>query len=442
MIVYVFSPYNLRHNATSQLREFYWLLSNIDTENVGIIAPDSYFWPLERHKSAGRWEANADAHSFSLPTEEQIKKIAKSIIPTRRIEDEISSYSSTMDFEVDFLSVSNTTYELDLLQAFNDFNIRYGEIDAVIHISNCKPLERVCNILGIRLYFWEGSPLRSPFFNYQIYLDSNGIGENTSVELITKYYENAEREFCSIFSNDDLLFLISTPHWKTLKRTSSFTYKVGVPLQVEVDNNIIAFSNDWNSIKLMDAARLGAGYENTLIRQHPLGIATYTPKYGTLDSSDDSISFILKSKSILTINSSVGFEASMLGLPVFLLGESPFAFLCNGGVRDFFKYCENGTLNDVDDYQYRSRLISSLLFGVLCPVENFIDIRKLHQRIENNDFVTAATQNIDFYAVKFGLTYPADVVDLCQKAHYLKNAIREQVEFHKALLHDLLSDNC
>lgn len=423
---------------TSQLREFYWLLSTLNSKDIGFVAPDSYFWPVERHKQAGRWEANSEVHSFLLPTDDQIAGCAKAILPTRRIEDNVPLYSSTMDFEYDFLSVSNTQYELDLLHALNIFQSHHGKIDAVIHISNCKPLERVCNVLGIRYFYWEGSPLRSPYFNYQIYFDSNGIGKNTSVELLTKYYADSEREFCSIFSNEDLLYLISTPHWESIKRSGSSRYKVGVPLQVEVDNNIIAFSNNWNAIKLMDAARLGAGYENTLIRQHPLGIANYTPKYGVLDDSEDAINFIIKSNSILTINSSVGFEARILGRPVFLLGDSPFAFFCNGGVTDFFNYCKNGELIEVD-VECRSRLFSSLLFGVLCPVENFIDTNKLHARILKGDFLTVANQNINFYADKFNITFPSEVVDLIPKAYFLKNYINENVRSHSAMLRELFS---
>ena len=73
-------------------------------------------------------------------------------------------------------------------------------------------------------------------------------------------------------------------------------------------------------------------FNNSLIvRNHPLSSIGYIRPaslgLGQIDSSKDSLEFIGKCKRIYTLNSSVAFEAMLLGREVKIFGDNPFRSL-------------------------------------------------------------------------------------------------------------------
>lgn len=343
---------------------------------------------------------------------------------------------NTVEFELDFLNKPLLDYELDLLDTLLSFQENHGKIHSLFHLSNCKSVARVCNLLKIQVAFWEGAPLRGPFFDYHLFVDVNGVGGNTSsTQLLAKFYTVKYRDFCSIFSLEDLRYLVMShsSDWDTVINNNSNTVRTGVALQVEVDNNIINFSNGWDTIKLMDFARLAAGYDEVLIRRHPLGIANYDCKYGVIDTSSNSLSFLTKIQSLLTINSSVAFESALLGMPTYILGSSPFDFLSNGGATEFYNFCNQGEIIK-DTISNRAQFLSALIFGIFCPEIIFLKIDSRKNYLDSNLFSTKASFVLRHYFSKFNFDFPEKTSSLVDQATILKNLIRPMVEINSKKL--------
>ena len=90
---------------------------------------------------------------------------------------------------------------------------------------------------------------------------------------------------------------------------------------------MIAYNKGWSSADLINKAM--KDYGTILIRNHPLAsmqyAATTSLGSGVMDTSNNSLEFVSKCKKIMTINSSVAFEAMLMGREVEILGDSPFA---------------------------------------------------------------------------------------------------------------------
>lgn len=82
MHVFLFGPFNLRHNIAGNLREFYWLIQNLHEQNVGFIASEEYFEDIEVLRAHGRWEADQSQVEFLLPSNSTIRSCKKGILKT------------------------------------------------------------------------------------------------------------------------------------------------------------------------------------------------------------------------------------------------------------------------------------------------------------------------------------------------------------------------
>lgn len=97
-----------------------------------------------------------------------------------------------------------------------------------------------------------------------------------------------------------------------------------MPLQVEDDSNIIAYSNGFDNPEIVDYVK--SKTSSVLIRKHPYGRVNYKDiENGSEDLTPQE--FIALCEKIITINSSVGFEALLWGKPSEILGDSPFSFI-------------------------------------------------------------------------------------------------------------------
>lgn len=421
MIVFVFNPFDLRHHTAANLREFYWILSTFKGR-FGFILPADYLHPVEVNRASGRWEAQEGAHAFPLPTTEMIRSVPKAILPGHQISD-MEGYRTTIEFERNFLSGSIVRYELELLAAIDEFECAHGGISLILHLGACELLRRVLAMRGIPLRFWEGAPLRSPYFPYHVFLDQNGIGGNTSLETTVRYNYQVNENICCQFTHSELLYLLALEPFGYLSRPTERVKTIGIPLQVEVDNNVLAFSNGWDLLSLMDAGRLCAGYDDVLIRKHPLGVAEYQPKYGVIDNSKDSLEFLSKVTCVLTLNSSVAFEAILLGMGAFILGELPYAFLANGSINEVRNYTKTKTPPQMDVKEH-SGLLVSLVLGALVPGDHFLDEAFLLKRISNPSFEEVFLSNLRYLASLRGLEVPP-ALKAEQAAHFVKCAIAE-----------------
>lgn len=117
-----------------------------------------------------------------------------------------------------------------------------------------------------------------------------------------------EYDKINIYSLEEIKDIIFNVDFIIDKSIESF--EVGIALQVEDDSNILAYSKGFDSISLIRWVKDKYKTSNILIREHP-SFLSYK-KFGKIDSSLNSFSFISKCNSIATINSSVALKRLLL----------------------------------------------------------------------------------------------------------------------------------
>lgn len=196
-------------------------------------------------------------------------------------------------------------------------------LSAGFSLANDKSFEAACKLLEIPVIFSEGGPIRRPDFPFGTYFfDYQGINGAHSFDLI---YSSAKDQLnYSKFLDSDLI-INHLYRGRNLENSNKpEKYELGVALQVEDDSNLITYSRGINSLKILFKALWVFPRELILVRQHPLSkFRLRGDEFGMIDNSDSSLSFLQQCKRLLTINSSVAFEAILLGKETYVLGSSP-----------------------------------------------------------------------------------------------------------------------
>lgn len=203
------------------------------------------------------------------------------------------------------------------------------DITASISWCNNASVEVACELYNIPTIHNESGALRTPFFIDTCYFDLSGVNGNTE---FNKRFENFKKvtNNVEVFSRKELLSMVSQPHFRDyIKDLSKVNpqYECGVAMQVDVDTNVLAFNK---GISEADVIRIAAQNHNhsLLIRNHPLSSIGYIRPaslgLGKVDESKNSLEFISKCKHLYTLNSSVAFEAMLMGRKATILGDNPF----------------------------------------------------------------------------------------------------------------------
>jgi hypothetical protein len=214
------------------------------------------------------------------------------------------------------------------LHTFLEDIIEKYDIKTAYSTCNNWTLYSTCLDYKIPVLHQEVGPLRYPYFYDTAYLDFMGVNGNT--EFFYRFDKFKEfRKEVKLYSREELLRIVTKPeHYSYVKNLleAKPTYDCGAALQVDVDSNTIAFNEGWTTADLINKAI--KDYGRVLVRNHPSASIHFTnPKSlggGVLDNSKDSLEFISKCKKIMTINSSVGFQAILMGKEVEILGDNPF----------------------------------------------------------------------------------------------------------------------
>ena len=296
----------------------YWYLNMLEkfpdalfVLNKDYLNPDPNRWEIRDKKKANKnWVYKVPKNYVLLPKIEEMEDVKR------------------RDFQnpASFLKLCVNQHITDLDEALDKI-INENKIEAAFTCVNNKTLENVCFSYNIPVIHNEQGPLRPPFFHGTVYLDFSGVNGRT--EFYSRFLNFQEMEV-ELYSKDELLRIVTKPEQysyvsKLVKAKP--IYDCGVALQVDVDTNMIAYNNGWTSADLINKAMKEHG--RVLIRNHPLASMQYASNTslgnGVIDKSANSLEFISKCKKIVTINSSVAFEAMLLGREVEILGDSPFA---------------------------------------------------------------------------------------------------------------------
>ena len=203
------------------------------------------------------------------------------------------------------------------------------KITASISWCNNASVEAACRHFNIPAIHNESGALRSPRFKDTCYFDFSGVNGNTEFTRRFMEFEKTVSRV-KIFTREELIRLVAGKDYLdyilNLYKTTP-TYECGVAMQVDVDTNLIAFNR---GVLEADIVNIAAKEYNSslLIRNHPLSSLGYIRPaslgLGKVDESANSLEFLAKCKRIYTLNSSVAFEAMLLGREAAIFGDNPF----------------------------------------------------------------------------------------------------------------------
>lgn len=366
MFVSFLYPYNVKYLNSAYLWVFYKQLSHFNLDEIVFIGNEDYFIKpsILLQQEPIRWELapNSQAyHEYQVPEDDVIEQVEKYIINSSIFHQLEQKYLSNNRVWKELMTERVPELENSLTLIIEDILKRHQSIDAILTWCNVLSLSFVAEKFNIPVIHNELGALRKPGFFHTAYFDFSGVNGNTEAE---KRFEQFQRELRSVSEGkipilkreDLLLYIANEPNHAEVLAEDTNEYDVGLPLQVEDDSNIIAFSNELNNFELIHLAKKHFPGK-VLIRKHPGGYVDYDDsRLGYIDQSVNSIQFIKKCRQIVTINSSTAFEAALLGKKVTVFGEASFKML-----------------SGLDDEREIRERLNFLVFGYLIPYSLLFD---------------------------------------------------------------------
>ncbi|WP_440973086.1 GT99 family glycosyltransferase N-terminal domain-containing protein [Pseudomonas koreensis] len=298
--------------------------------------------------------------------------------------------------------------------------------EAIVSCLNCPSLEAVALAQGIPVIHIELGPLRAPNYRWTAYFDFTGVNGNTEAE---KRFLQAESTFGEKPTSIEQLreFFITCSY---VFQPCSPDDSVGVPLQVEDDSNLIAYSNGYDNNSLIAFARFCEN-ENLLIRAHPSSQFTLRGEDTQIDHSGNSIEFLGKCREIITINSSVGLEGLLFERKVTALGDCSFAFI-----------------NRATSEQERVNRLAFYLFCYLVPFDAAFNPAYIRFRLNNPSELEILQWNMNAYGFKFvdhaslaEIIYDGTTQHIMEKITQLKIQVAEELALLTAANQRILSEH-
>lgn len=249
---------------------------------------------------------------------------------------------------------------------------------AILSWCNFPSLDRIASKYNLRIIHNELGAFRKPYYQPTAYFDFCGVNGNTESQKRFEEFANTMNEDLLLGLDEirEIMFLSKIVDLKEDER-----FDVGAALQVEDDSNILAFSNGFDSISLVRWIADNYPNHSLNIREHPSGYLKYD-KLGHIDTSVNSIVFLLKCDILITINSSVALEALLFEKRIKILGDNPFAFLMN-----------------VDENQKRMAL-NFAVFGYMIPYDYLFDRDYYMWRLSKPTESEIFHKHLNYYKMK------------------------------------------
>lgn len=374
-------PYNLRGTAAPHLWMLCKQLEKISVDNLFCIGSKEYFYPKEKYQR--RWE-----YDFSRDGWDKLDSIKHKYIIPQTIFDALEKEKITPNRVWESLIHNDyIPLEIALDQIIKDILSR-TKVTAIFTLCNCKALSTIAAKYGLKVVHVELGALRAPLYINTAYFDGSGVNGNTESERrFNKFQEEYSQSTSPIVLYPRKKLFKSIQRKKTLQNLlSKDRYAIGLPLQVEDDSNIIAYSNGFNNLELIHYAKHYFDDKEILLRKHPLGHAEYN-LLKNIDSSGSSRDFIYKCKKIATINSSVGLEALLMGKCVTVFGDSPYKFITDDGTLAY----KSAGLNSMDLF------LNFFVFGYLIPFDYLFDMDYSEWRLSGPTEMEIYQKHFDYY---------------------------------------------
>lgn len=376
MIAFYLLPYPVRGIRAPYLWVFYKWLSQLTERSLFIVGED-YLRSPECFINDGRWELSAETrhvYKYDIPTpnafaKHDIRTLTNEIFAALLTDCHSNPLTLFRRLLTERIPVLEGAFEAALTAAEKEGT----SLEAIVTWCNCPSLNAIAAKRRLRVVHLEVGPLRAPLYRPTAYFDFSGVNGNTE----------AERRYAKLPRTDRMMGADHLQEFFSLSKIpprgmANFT---GLALQVEDDSNLVAFGNDFDNQAATTYLRLMHGSEGPLtIRSHPGSLFKVSGDWFESDRSYDSLEFILRCHHIVTINSSIGLEALLLGTKITILGDSSFAFILS-----------------TDDKHERLSRLAFYLFAYLIPGEFQFDLRYLRFRLTDPDEASIVTRHLDAY---------------------------------------------
>ena len=359
MIAAFLLPFPLRGYRAPFLWVYYRLVASFG-ERMLFIASEDYTRDPGHWQAQGRWElvpTNALRLQYQVPTREQMNAhlhgfLGEAVFRALLAEsggNPIAAYRRLLEERVPFLE--------DAFEAILAANAT-RDVEAILSWCNCPSLSAVAEARGIPVVHLEVGPLRWPEYRPTAYLDFAGVNGNTEAER--RYRESGFQPGAGIDRAALRRFFLQLGDVDVPEKL----FRLGVALQVEDDSNLLAFGHGFDNQSLLVYAHLQRPDGDVLVRGHPGSLFVPKPDWYTVDDSPGSMAFIARCERILSINSSVGLEALLMGKPVEVLGDCAHRFIAEGA-----------------DERERAARLAFYLFAYLVPMSLVYDPAYLRFRL-------------------------------------------------------------
>jgi glycosyltransferase involved in cell wall biosynthesis len=336
MIVVHLLPFPFRGMAAPHLWVFYKAITHLGDAAVYWVSQEYLVDPRE-YARLGRsepTEAGSRHMRYEVPSAATLGGLELGIVP-KTIEAQFLAESGGswrvawqrfLTSEVKTL-VAWYRHQLDTLVAAK------RKPEAIITWCNCPSLQAAARAHSIPVVHAELGALRRPDYLLTTYFDRSGVNGNT--EAAARYKRWALAEQPPPYSCEQLRKLFRARRIPPVARE----YRIGVPLQVEDDSNVVAFANGFDNQALINLARTRATAHEVLVRSHPASQFRFGGDAAVSDTSPTTAHFIAACREILTINSSVGVEALLYETPVQCVGDAPYSFVTDAemGSEEFLR---------------------------------------------------------------------------------------------------------
>jgi hypothetical protein len=375
MIAAFLLPFPLRGYRAPYLWVYYRLLSSFG-ERMLFVASEDYTRVPEYWQAQNRWEmqpGNAQRLHYQVPTREDMAAHEYGFL-SEAVYEALLADSGGNPITAFRRLLSERVPCLDAAFAEILSQPSAEGIEAILTWCNCPSLSAAAEEKGIPVVHLELGSLRWPQYRPTAYLDFSGVNGNTEVER--RYLESGFRPGAGF----DIEVLRRFFYQAGDGETPAARFDLGVALQVEDDSNLLAFGHGFDNQSLLVYAHLRRPDGGVLVRGHPGSLFALKPDWYQVDDSPDSVAFIRRCERILTINSSVGLEAMLMGKPVEVLGDCAHRFIAEAG-----------------DEPERVARLAFYLFAYLVPMDLIYDAGYLRFRLSRPTDGEIVARHLDTY---------------------------------------------
>lgn len=289
---------------------------------------------------------------------------------------------------------------------------KYGKISVIMVWFRYPALVKCAERRNIKVLAQELSIVRGNGY-YKEVLGSFNFSEKYTSKVVTEEFKQISNRLSEelVFSRKEILaFVLQTEHLDVLNRLYEPIYEFGIDADPERDDFFEKYSS-MSQKQICKKIETLTSKSNILARYHPCSVQKEELSYD-IDTSENSLEWILKCSRIVSSISNVGFEAMLLGRTAYVLCENIPYYL--GNVH---------FLNSVEEKTADINVLNYLLFAYYTPWDLMFDCNYIEWRLSSPDVLEIYKYNIAYLLNKIDLSYKSacDMTLLERYKYILKN---------------------